>query len=143
MEPGFIAPSHFLQHNRSIIPRRKEHTMNADMLVFNGINGASGEYLLPPMTPQQVSAIVQGEQQDPEQLKELQWWYQRITQTTLGPKEGVDPKNLEEAGWGVIFASNSDPGVREALKELLDHRRAQATGKNERYYQEYSGVRSY
>lgn len=114
------------------------------MLVFNGINGASGDYLLPPMTPKQVSAIVQGERQDPEHLKELQWWYQRVTrEATFGPKEGVDPKNLEEAGWGVIFAHGSDPGVKEALKALLEHRREQATKKNERYYQEYSGERAY
>jgi hypothetical protein len=117
--------------------------MSSEMLVFNGINGASGEYLLPPMTPKQVAEVIQGEQQDPEQLKELRWWYQRVTQATLGPKEGVDPKNLEETGWGVIFAHDCDPGIREALKELLDHRREQATKKKERYYQEYSGVRAY
>jgi hypothetical protein len=96
------------------------NTMSSDMLVFNGINGASGEYLLPPMTPKQVAGIVQGERQDPEHLKELRWWYQRVKQVTLGPKEGVDPKNLAEAGWGVIFAHDGAPGIREALKELLD-----------------------
>lgn len=117
--------------------------MPSDMLVFNGINGASGDYLLPPMTPKQLSEIIQGEQQDTEQLKELRWWYQRIAQATLGPKEGVDPKNLAETGWGVIFAQDTDAGIREALKELLDHRRGQAAKKNERYYQEYNGTRAY
>lgn len=117
--------------------------MTEEMLVFNGINAATGDYLLPPMTPKQVAAIVQGQQQDEAQLQELKWWYQRVSQTTLGPKEGVNPKDLAEAGWGVIFTSKADLSVREAMKELLDHRKEQATKKNERYYQEYTGERAY
>ena len=75
--------------------------MPSDLLVFNGINGANGEYLLPSMTAGQMSGIIRGEEQDPEQIKELRWWYQRTTLSHLGPIEGVDPKNLAEAGWGV------------------------------------------
>lgn len=117
--------------------------MSEERLVFNGINGANGDYLLPPMTPEQVSEIVRGEKQNPEHLQELKWWYQRVTQVTLGPKEGVDPKNLAETGWGVIFAYNADPSIKEALSELLEHRRDQATRKNEHYYQEYIGEKAY
>lgn len=117
--------------------------MSSEMLVFNGINAATGDYLLPPMTPKQISTIVQGQQQDEAEIQELKWWYQRISQTTLGPKEGVNPKDLADAGWGVIFAYNADPRVREALKELLDHRKEQTTQKNERYYQEYTGDKAY
>jgi hypothetical protein len=113
--------------------------MSADMLVFNGIDGASGDYLLPSMTPGQISKIIQGEQLDPEQIKDLRWWFRRFTLETYGTVEGVDPKNLAQTGWGVIFAQDADPKIKDALKELLEHRRAQAT----KYYQEYSGVRAY
>jgi len=95
------------------------------------------------MTPQQISEIARAEPQDQAQLKELKWWYQRVTNVMLGPVEGVDPKNLAETGWGVIFAHNADPAIKDALRELLDHRRAQAARSHEHYYQEYTGVRGY
>jgi hypothetical protein len=116
-----------------------EKKMSTERLVFNGIDGASGDYLLPPMTPQQVSAIVRGEEQDEELLKELKAWYRRVSQTFMGPVEGVDPKNLAEAGWGVIFAHGADPAIKDALGELLKHRQKQAG----QYYREYSGVDAY
>jgi hypothetical protein len=117
--------------------------MSEPRLVFNGIDGATGGYLLPPMTPAQVSAIARGEVLDPQHLRELKWWHQRSTQTTLGPKEGIDPRDLAQTGWGVIFAHDTDPAVREALGELLAHRRRQATRFHERYYAEYWGDKAY
>lgn len=47
--------------------------MGEERLVFNGINGANGEYLLPPLIPEQVSEIVRGEKQNPEHFQELKW----------------------------------------------------------------------
>ena len=81
--------------------------MSTDLLVFNGIDGASGEYLLPPLLPQEISKIAQGEKLDLAHLSELRWRYQQATQAHLGVKEGVDPTNLAESGWGVIFAYGS------------------------------------
>lgn len=116
--------------------------MPIDRLVFNGINGASGEYLLPPMSPSDIARIAQGETADEGHLRELKAWYQRVTRTHLGPKEGVDPRDLAQSGWGVIFAFEDRervPAIQEALGELLDLRRAQA---GERY-REYSDTAAY
>jgi hypothetical protein len=38
----------------------------------------------------------------------------------------IDPNNLEEAGWCVLFAPNLDPAVKTALAPLLAHREAQS-----------------
>lgn len=117
--------------------------MSDEPLTFNGVDGSTGRYLLPPMSPVQISRMAGGGSPDPDHLRELRWWHQRVTEASFGPKEGVDPKDLAQAGWGVIFAHDADPGIRQALSPLLDHRRAQAGRVHEHYYREFAGDRGY
>ncbi len=91
--------------------------MPTDLLHFNGVDGSTGEYLLPPLSAEVVSKVARGalDQIGEEQLRELKWRTARTTMESMGPVEGVDPKKLEEAGWGVIFA-NVDQDKVPALK---------------------------
>ena len=119
--------------------------MDPDQLIFNGINGASGGYLLPPLSARDISKLAQGEKLDPTHLSELRQRWEQISQPHFGVRELVqgDATKLSRSGWGVIFAHDADPAIREALRPLLDRRRVQAAEEKERYYQEYSGVRGY
>lgn len=102
-------------------------------LTFNGINGATGGYLLPPVSHQELSAIAKGETQDKEHLYDLRLKHRQATSTKRGVKAGVDPLNLSSAGWGIIFADREDanvPALKEALGGLLELRKSQA---GERY----------
>jgi hypothetical protein len=117
--------------------------MSSEFLFFNGIDGNSGSYLLPPLSAKQIASIASNTPLDDAQTKELKWWHQRITEGHYGVKEGVDPKNLAEAGWGVIFAHDENPSVREAMSTLLEWRRSQATKLKENYYKEYIGPAGY
>jgi hypothetical protein len=113
------------------------------MLTFNGINGATGRYDVAPMTADAFSRIVLGtvpaKPGDKAHLEELKRRRQRDNEAHYAPKEGVDPKKLEETGWGVIFSFGADPAVYEALSPLLQLRRQQA---GERY-REYLGPDAY
>ena len=119
---------------------RGEMTMSSahhDHLVFNGVNGVTGEYMLPPLTARDISAAARGEPPpEDSHLRELRWWHEYSSQAQMGPIEGVDPKQLAETGWGVIFARDVDPRVRDALKPLLRLRQSQATRRDERFYRE-------
>src|SRR5215212_2493645 len=112
-------------------------------LAVNGINGATGEYLLPSLTLQELAKVARNESLAPNDphLQDLRW---RAGQARSGGhyaiEEGRDPKKLEESGWGVIFAHDADPAIREALGELLEHRRSQATRQQAHFYKEYTGA---
>jgi Peptidase family C25 len=119
------------------------------MFTFNGIDAATGEPLLPSMTAAQLSLAAQGKpmEVDPGHLRALLTKARR--KDVRGPRlvrgvgEGIDPKDLAQTGWGVIFAGDPDPAVLEALRPLLDHRKAQASKKKESYYREYKGTDGY
>ncbi len=120
----------------------EEKPINVEQLMFNGINGATGAYLLPPMSPRELSAIAQGDEQDEEHLSDLKQRYRKSTQTKRGVKAGIDPLNLASAGWGIIFAKEDSgmvPAIKEALGELLELRRSQG---GERY-REFNGEDGY
>ncbi len=105
-----------------------------ELLVFNGIDGDTGDYDLPPMTAEELVRRIRGEAA-PENLNELRFRVQQATTGHLGVKEGIDPKDVKASGWGVIFPAfpASEPekrkqveAIREALQPLLQWRRANA-----------------
>jgi hypothetical protein len=100
--------------------------VDVDQVVFNGIDGVTGGYLSPPLTVKQMFDVLRGR---PGMSGE--------SDRTLA--RGADPRNLDQTGWGVLFAGDGDPAVREALEPLLARRREQA---GERY-RELRGATGY
>ena len=116
----------------------KELLEGDELLYFNGIDGDTGQYALPPMTGNELSGFIRQESQ-PENLAELRYRYEESTKKSMGVREGIDPKQLDQTGWGVIFSSAADPAVKEALIGLLNLRSQQA-GK---YFKVYEGGEGY
>lgn len=103
----------------------------------NGLDGCTGGYLLPALPSSVIASVAQGRPIDPETLEALRARHERDGRgATYGVKEGVDPLELAEAGWGVVFAHDADPAVAEALRPLLGHRRGQAGDR----YREFTGL---
>lgn len=78
-------------------------------LVFNGIDGATGDYLLAGMSVEEAAAKLGM----PERA-------------LRAARFGVNYRDLSQTGWGVVFAQGCDPAVREALRPLLELRQAAA-----------------
>jgi hypothetical protein len=114
-----------------------------DVFCFNGLDGITGSYLLPPTTPEIVFRGARRFSPDPLELDELRYRRELATEKVFGPGEGRDPCDLAQVGWGVVFAHGCDPAIRDALRELLDHRRAQASAGGQDYYKEFWGEDAY
>lgn len=114
-----------------------------DAFIFNGIDATSGQYLLPKLSPSALANVARGQATDEAHARELKWRHHEVSDASFAPKEGVDPKRLAETGWGVIFTHGVDPAIPEALAELLEHRRGQASELSEGRYREFSGPDAY
>jgi hypothetical protein len=109
-------------------------------LVCNGIDGATGAYWLGGLTPDDLARVAKSETLNDPELAALKARYEASQKTYLGTIEGVDPADLGQAGWGVIFAHDASAELRDALEPLLSHRQTQ-TGERYREFFGPDGVR--
>ena len=101
-------------------------------LIFNGINAETGDYFFPTLTPRQASqAVMHGLASKADQAT-LAWRAARA-KGHLGVMEGIDPKNLAEAGWAVLIGEGVPPEHLEALQPLFALREKQAGDRFKRY----------
>ncbi len=110
-------------------------------LYFNGIDGRTGKYLLPPMTSREVSALGLSAttEESPERWAWFKSWMSRQAEEAASrdPIFDCDPRKLNETGWGVIYAPGTSGDIRQALSRLLEHRREQVGEHDPPYFQEY------
>ena len=90
-----------------------------EQIVFNGINARTGDYLFPPLPVSDLNKMFRRKKEKKKRA--------------LMP--GVDPRELAETGWAVVFHADEDPEVIEALSPLLKHRQQRAAG----LYREFRG----
>jgi len=92
-----------------------------------GLNGSTGAYLDEPLTPLEVADAAR-EQVEKQSEAEVRVLRTRVAaqEPSFGVALGVDICELDESGWGVIFARDADPGLKEALQPLLNHRQEKA-----------------
>ena len=97
----------------------------ADKIYVNGISGVTGQYLVPPVDYAQAAAMIKGEAGDPSLLHWLQCIWRSLTMPSLGLPMDVDPADVTQAGWAIVFHADETQEVKDALAPLVAHRRAQ------------------
>ncbi|WP_428264738.1 hypothetical protein [Haliangium sp.] len=100
-------------------------------ILVNGVNAVTGDYALPAMDVGKLADLIRGGGREDEGVRRwLKDWYERSHARRLSLIEGIDPRDLGKTGWGVIFADDASPEVKEAMQPLLALREQQA---GERY----------
>jgi len=118
-------------------------------LFLNGVDADSGGFLTEGLDTEMIAKVARGQTLDPNDLKDIKLRKSLDESRTghYGVTEGIDPTKLEETGWSVIFPADlpqkSLDAVKDALKPLLDLRKAQAASVNEIFYKEVSGQDGY
>jgi hypothetical protein len=96
-----------------------------DRLYTNGIDGATGRYLLQPTPIAETAARIKGVREDTAAVRWLRHLWRTLSEPHRGLPPDVDPADVRQAGWAVVFHVDEDPAVRAALAPLIEHRRRQ------------------
>jgi hypothetical protein len=91
-------------------------------IFFNGIDGVTGEYLVPPMQISTAAVMASGEVKEKKIITWLTSMWHKISTPFMGLPLGVDPTDITQAGWGIVFLKDEDPAVKAALQPLVEHR---------------------
>jgi hypothetical protein len=106
------------------MPKNLDAKTGDDRIFLNGVDALTGNYLTPPVTVEELTALAQ------KDLKGTTEYEQKITHALRqrierGPTLGFDAEHLDdpvEARWGVIFAAGEDDKIKQALEPLIQHR---------------------
>jgi len=96
-----------------------------EKLYVNGIDAVTGNYLVEPMGIADAARLVRGEKRDKTTTSWLKRAWQALSQPHLALPIDVDPANLQQAGWAIVFFKDEAAAVKDALAPLIEHRRAQ------------------
>jgi hypothetical protein len=97
-----------------------------ELVYANGIDATTGGYLLPPLRPAEIADLARRQEPDRDLLAALRK-ATGVSGDHLGLPFDVDPANLAQAGWGVVFSADEDEQVQDALAPLLALRMSQMT----------------
>lgn len=108
-------------------------------LFANGVDGARGTYAWPALTPRQIALAAMDAPRRSDWTEELRLRHLRRSREVRTLTDGADAACLEEAGWGVIFPQDAPPERVEALRPLIERRRAASSALREGRFRCFNG----
>jgi hypothetical protein len=106
-------------------------------MYFNGINGVTGKYLLEPMDLTAAATLAKTSNLDPFIVDWLKSMWRTLSQPHLGLPFFVEPSDISQAGWCIVYHNEEDEAVKTALQPLVDHRAQVVTDSNKLKTLEY------
>lgn len=96
------------------------------LITFNGVNGSTGQYMVPPMSDTELVNLITGrEAEEAESLPLLRSLDRKWSTVDFGVRIGSDPTKIADVGWGILFHEEESEAVQQALTPLLQHRASQ------------------
>ncbi len=102
-----------------------ESTDIDDLIAFNGIDATTGEYLVNPIDHSDASRIAIESPQDKNLANAISVSKSQAEARHLGGAFDIKLEDITQAGWAIIFHTDEDQAVKDALAPLIDHRRQQ------------------
>src|ERR1043166_4144614 len=99
--------------------------MQIDNRVYvNGIDALTGEYLIKPMSSRSIEALIKSVetevssqlQSQNEKLLWLRRIWRHLREPSLGFPPNVDPTDVRQVGWGIVFHEKEEQSIRDALR---------------------------
>jgi hypothetical protein len=97
---------------------------------FNGISGVTGNYLLEPMEIEKAAALARNKDKDTFAVNWLKNMGKALGQPHLGLPFFVDPSDVGQAGWAIVFHQEETDEIKNALQPLITHRAKTVTDAN-------------
>jgi hypothetical protein len=85
-----------------------------DEIVLNGIDAATGRYLVPPMSTEEAVVLASGRPLESSRGAWLRAVVSVLKRPKLGLPMDVEPTNLARAGWALVMPAGIAPEVRAA-----------------------------
>jgi hypothetical protein len=100
--------------------------MPEELIYPNGVNGMTGEYLLAPLPPTDIANRAKAAApEEPDTVNRLKQVHADLTEATLRLPFNINPADVTEAGWAIVFSNDEDQRVKAELEPLVEHRRFQ------------------
>jgi addiction module RelB/DinJ family antitoxin len=91
---------------------------------FHGVDLETGQTLYPAQSLKDLAELLAQEfyGMSTERKSHLSNLYTLCVEDKLGVREGYDPLNIDEAGWGILYAPDTPQAIKDALQPLVEHR---------------------
>lgn len=115
---------------------------------FTGVDVDSGRSLIPPLSQKELVEAIKAEQEKLQKTSSLRKAFRRdinlahaMSKHKRGLLTNLNPLNLSDARWGLLYPTGIDPEVPQALEKLVKRRNGEVIEVPPQYFDDPDGFR--